>query len=92
MTLDQAKQACGTRYSLSSSLVSQAAEEGSRNVANNKDKVLPIDALGLAMASCANTYIRSESESASEAIRLAKNEDYGERCCVFMCHVPDPSF
>ncbi|UZJ52996.1 hypothetical protein CBS101457_002316 [Exobasidium rhododendri] len=76
MTLDEAKEACRTTYAASSPLVSQAAEEGSRSAANHKDKVLPIDALGLAMASCANTYIRSESENAQEAIQLKRNEDY----------------
>lgn len=79
MTLDEAKSACSTMYSMSSPLVSQAAEEGSKNVANHKEKVLPIDALGLAMASCANTYTRNQSDSSQDAIQLKKNEAYG-RC------------
>jgi hypothetical protein len=78
MTLDEAKVECSTTYSKSSSLVSQAAEEGSKNVVNHKEKVFPIEALGLAMASSANTYNRSQIDDSQDLIQLEKNEAYGE--------------
>jgi hypothetical protein len=89
MTLDEAKAACSTLYSSSSPRVSQAAAEGSQSLANHKEKVLPVDALGLAMASCASTYSRTEGVTSQEAIYLKRNEAYGKYLILditFFCH------
>lgn len=78
MTLEEAKIACQTIYTRSSPLVLQAAEEGSNNITKTKEKMLPVEALGLAMASCANTYLRSQTEDSIDKMQLKKNEVYGE--------------
>lgn len=78
MTLDEAKAACQSSYTNSSPLVVQAAEEGSKSIANGKERTLPIEALGLAMASCANTYTRLQKEDTEDKLHLRKNETYGE--------------
>lgn len=78
MTLDEAKNACKTTYTNSSPLVLQAAEEGSKSVTNTKEKMLPVEALGLAMASCANTYLRSQKEDSVDKMQLKNNEVYGK--------------
>ena len=80
MTLDEAKATCQSSYPNTSPLVLQAAEEGSKNIANGKERMLPIEALGLAMASCATTYSRSQKEEVEDKIHLKKNEAYGELC------------
>lgn len=76
MTLDEAKAACQSSYPNSPPLVYQAAEEGSRSIASGKGKVLPIEALGLAMASCASTYSRSQKKDREVRMHLKNDEAY----------------
>ena len=77
MTLDEAKEACSSTYTASSPLVQQAAESVSKRAHSDKEKLLPIESLGLAMASCSNTYSRMQRETGEDAIQLKRNERYG---------------
>lgn len=82
MTLDEAKEACSSTYTASSPLVLQAAESVSKRAPSDKEKLLPIESLGLAMASCSNTYSRTQRETGEDAIQLKRNECYGAWWCL----------
>lgn len=76
VTLDEASETCASAYPSSSELVRQAASQGSLNLTRNKDKLLPIEALGIAMASSASTFSKAGRAEANEGPSLARNESY----------------
>ncbi|PWN35435.1 uncharacterized protein FA14DRAFT_172075 [Meira miltonrushii] len=76
MTLDELSNKCATIYPTCPERIREAAKDASQNVTGSKDKVLPVEALGVAMAVSAPTYSKAGKAEGKEGPCLSRNEAY----------------
>lgn len=76
MTLDEMSNKCASVYPTCPERIREAARDASKNVTGSKDKVLPVEALGVAMAVSAPTYGKAGKAEGKEGPCLNRNEAY----------------
>jgi BAR domain len=76
MTLDEMSDKYASLYPTCPERIREAAKEASKNVTGSKDKVLPVEALGIAMSASASTYSKAGKAEGKEGPCLSRNESY----------------
>ena len=76
MTLDEMANKSASIYPTCPEKIQEAAREASKNVLGGKDKILPVEALGIAMAVSAPTYSKAGKAEGKEGPCLSRNETY----------------